>query len=1724
MDNERTHNGDDVANDEFDSEDASIDGEQETDDLQADAVGNPVPDGPETISVSHAEKLNERRYKWVVDYRKLGWGVGFLLALTILVFASYFFNSKRVASTFINRADEAAAEKRFTDEVRWLQNYLLLHPNNLDVLVRSAIAADSAADQATRSQANKRIELARKRLALALSSLGDEPKGSSDTSKLVRDIRERYINRLLQLKGYFLTDARDQVVLLDADKDDPQAHMWMAEAVAEIVLSDRYRPIDPEKAVEISQGYYRWLSQQQPGYIVQRAIELNPDALESVDWLFQLLGTSPDAFGVVLANEDVGVFRNTLEAIKRTDTSYYEFVEGVVQTLGLANGSHAKLLLANYHLNIGDSQTGHQILIDAAAVASQWIEKLGANAVLGDGDQLFTDPPFKLDPEMEATLMDYYCILRAAGSVANSVSSASGSATNMDQVTAAKTWLEQLRSLELSSIPVPRSYVKELYTNSGQLELLTNDGDRAVELWREGMEILGKGDLDLSGNVASGLAKMYLRQSEIAKRDAVESDLDAISNSAKKAIDEFAKAIDSTEQQLRRQSSDQLGAVGRVETGLAIRSAEWRLRIAKAMFISAQSLSHQTDMKLIALLRGEAVDGRQVLAGSLLDREIRLSDDLRFAGIQLLALAYQRQNAWDLVGTLYSEASDYFHLNLTLAQSLVQQSGNAWQKAGNQLLATQQFQRARLSAVPSIRLAAVEADFRYQTRILPNQRNWPALRSQINELGRYLDQYEKQFSEDLANEKVQLQVLEAQLPPDDISIDAYLESVELADSITKLAEKNPDNLPLQAFAAERLAAAGELERANKVVESLLADEKMTDNEKVLLRARVLSQSDAHKEAAEVLLERIDNAPTTAAVLAPVAADFALRAGDSQLAERILLRIPDGEQTPANLYSLYRIANLEGRVKDALSFLDRLHTKENYRQGGAESSQAVYSLLIDVQQRIEGLLDRKQQLQSEDPSLAKARAQIARLLSIRPRLGEAVAMKGWVAFAEQNYGLAVDLLRAGIASGDRRMKTRQMLWRALMIQERFSEAEQEIQLASQAMQADVDPYDEVSNQKAIHENQFARALESSEQIANENPEDAYAWLTFAKFVLAVREQAVSGNEAAGDLNPAELLDRAKTAIQKAEDVASDDRQRFAVESSRVALAIKLDDVEQLELELVRVEKLELPAKDRFYLEAQVFIALGRKGEAIDRLRKANELDKDANVQRLLAEMLRANGNHDESVKVWRQALAADPDNPVVRTQLATTIVSSGNNVDWDEIARLLNDRTSSTNQNRLVYAMLLMSKGDFFQRLEAIRQLRLLAGTSTAIGIEASRMQAALLVDMIRNVEQLKAEHREQLDLEKMAAEAKQILQRLADRSDAGLTDQRNLAIFLIGTGVSEDLEKAKGIIDTLKRDPEAVYEVLRLEMLIAQSSDSADSLPSVVDDWAEGYAGQAEQVEVVAGEALMRAGFVREGLQWFRKAYENDEATFGNYIVALSLAQQHKKAAEIAANEYEKSATAIKAVLLLEALLALDPVNVSGRYESIIEDAENRFPNDAAVLESIGTWAMQKRKSERAIALYMKVLSRDPLRLRALNNLAMIFAETPGREIEGLQPINQAIKISGEKPELLDTKGTVLLRSGRVVDAIETFKQAIELSDEPRYKFHLVQALVAQGSLDDAKRIWKEIDFAAIDVKALTQSEREDMRKLHEQFGTNNGNVGQGLSTNADYERYTERVEYVSAS
>jgi len=132
---------------------------------------------------------------------------------------------------------------------------------------------------------------------------------------------------------------------------------------------------------------------------------------------------------------------------------------------------------------------------------------------------------------------------------------------------------------------------------------------------------------------------------------------------------------------------------------------------------------------------------------------------------------------------------------------------------------------------------------------------------------------------------------------------------------------------------------------------------------------------------------------------------------------------------------------------------------------------------------------------------------------------------------------------------------------------------------------------------------------------------------------------------------------------------------------------------------------------------------------------------------------------------------------------------------------------------------------------------------------------------------------------------------------------------------------------------------------------------------------------------------------------------------------------------------------------------------------------------------------DQAIETFRRIVQDRPNDVVALNNLAMLLADTEGGAAEAVHYVERAIQLVGAQASLLDSKAYVLLRMGKFAEAIGILAQLHSKNSTPSVRLHLYQALKQSRQSEQAKGLLPTIDPKMLRKTPLTQ---RDYRELEE--------------------------------
>lgn len=145
-----------------------------------------------------------------------------------------------------------------------------------------------------------------------------------------------------------------------------------------------------------------------------------------------------------------------------------------------------------------------------------------------------------------------------------------------------------------------------------------------------------------------------------------------------------------------------------------------------------------------------------------------------------------------------------------------------------------------------------------------------------------------------------------------------------------------------------------------------------------------------------------------------------------------------------------------------------------------------------------------------------------------------------------------------------------------------------------------------------------------------------------------------------------------------------------------------------------------------------------------------------------------------------------------------------------------------------------------------------------------------------------------------------------------------------------------------------------------------------------------------------------------------------------------------------------KAIAYLDAALKRDPKFVVGHTAK-------------------GDVLMAQGKRDKAIESYTKALEIADAFVPALNNLAMVYADMPGKAPESLRLAYTAYSRAPWDPSVLDTFGYSFIRNGKHDEAVKVLEKAAQIAgDNPTVLYHLGLAYSGAGNAGRAREVLQE--------------------------------------------------------
>ncbi len=158
--------------------------------------------------------------------------------------------------------------------------------------------------------------------------------------------------------------------------------------------------------------------------------------------------------------------------------------------------------------------------------------------------------------------------------------------------------------------------------------------------------------------------------------------------------------------------------------------------------------------------------------------------------------------------------------------------------------------------------------------------------------------------------------------------------------------------------------------------------------------------------------------------------------------------------------------------------------------------------------------------------------------------------------------------------------------------------------------------------------------------------------------------------------------------------------------------------------------------------------------------------------------------------------------------------------------------------------------------------------------------------------------------------------------------------------------------------------------------------------------------------------------------------------------------------------------------------------DTCLASALKEQPESLDLLQKQAFLRHLQHRHEDELRLYDTMLALRPENYRFLNNMAWTLSEDLNRPEEGLKQANEALARIGWQPNLLDTRGVIEIRLGRLDDAIKDLEEAAAALPTGPIYFHLARAFQKKGRMADFHASRDRARQAGIRPEQLDESDK----------------------------------------
>ena len=272
------------------------------------------------------------------------------------------------------------------------------------------------------------------------------------------------------------------------------------------------------------------------------------------------------------------------------------------------------------------------------------------------------------------------------------------------------------------------------------------------------------------------------------------------------------------------------------------------------------------------------------------------------------------------------------------------------------------------------------------------------------------------------------------------------------------------------------------------------------------------------------------------------------------------------------------------------------------------------------------------------------------------------------------------------------------------------------------------------------------------------------------------------------------------------------------------------------------------------------------------------------------------------------------------------------------------------------------------------------------------------------------------------------------------------------------LESFSKLANAMPKAPMVQMRLAAVNTLMKNDAAAADNLKRAL-----ALDPKFMQARVAQVELAMRSGKQDEAMAAIRQIQKDEpKSPLGFQLEGELLVNQQKMAPALAAFERAYALSNAPADLI-KVTEIMKRTGKEGEAQARLVKYHSANPKDQVVGLVVADSYLAKSQYKQAIGSLEAVLKVNPSNAAALNNLAYAYQQE--KDARALPTAEQAYKLAGQNPAIMDTLGWILVEKGDTARGVELLRKAVAAApDAQDLRYHLAAGLARAGDKAGARK------------------------------------------------------------